>query len=51
VIARVELLLSFGADPYVRDAKGRTALDVAVAEKSPTVPVLKRWMEAHPQSR
>lgn len=51
VIACVELLLSFGADPYVRDAKGRTALDVAIREKSPAVPVLQHWMEAHPQSR
>ncbi len=51
VIACVELLLAAGADPYARNAKSRTALDVAIAEKSPAVPVLKRWMEQHPQPR
>lgn len=49
--ACVELLLAAGADAHVRDSKGRTVLDVAADEKSPAVPILKRWMEAHPQSR
>jgi len=50
--ARVtEVLLDAGADPYARDAESRTALDWATMWKSPAVPVLKRWMAAHPQPR
>jgi len=46
-----EMLLAAGADPYARNAKDRTALDIAIAEKSPVAPALQRWMEQHPQSR
>jgi len=46
-----QVLLDAGADPYARDSEGRTALDWANMWHSPSVPVLKRWMEAHPQSR
>jgi ankyrin repeat protein len=48
--ARVtQVLLDAGADPYARDSEGRTALDWALMWKSPSIPVLKRWMAAHPQ--
>jgi hypothetical protein len=46
-----QVLLEAGADPYAHDADGRAALDWATMWKSPSIPVLKRWMAAHPQSR
>jgi hypothetical protein len=47
--ACAELLLAAGADPYFKDEQGKTALDIALARRSPLAAVLQRWMAAHPQ--
>jgi hypothetical protein len=47
----VQLLLDAGADPYVRNKEGKNALDVARGDLVAweVVPVLERWMAAHPR--
>ena len=43
-----KVLLEAGADPYLKDREGKTALDLAEDWRK-TAPVLRRWMAAHPQ--
>jgi hypothetical protein len=42
------VLLAGGADPYLRDKDGKTALDYA-SSWNRTRPILERWMAEHPQ--
>jgi ankyrin repeat protein len=43
-------LLEAGADPYLRDTDGKTALDHARDFNDPALnAVLGRWMEDHPK--
>jgi ankyrin repeat protein len=47
-----QLLLEAGADPYAKDADGRTALDHAKASSWTEVAnVLQAWIASHPQRR
>lgn len=45
--AVTRVLLEAGADPYLRDGDGKTALDLA-QDWQKTAPGLKAWMAAHP---
>jgi Domain of unknown function (DUF6438)/Ankyrin repeats (3 copies) len=46
----VTALLDAGADPYVKDDNGKTALDFA-QDGQKTALVLKAWLAAHPQKQ
>ncbi|MGD0867492.1 MAG: ankyrin repeat domain-containing protein [Rhizomicrobium sp.] len=46
--AVIEALLKAGADPYLKDKKGHTALDMDT-ENPPVMRLLKRWMVTHPK--
>jgi ankyrin repeat protein len=46
------MLLEAGADPWAKDDKGKTALDVAQGRPTRnTASVLKQWMQAHPAQK
>jgi ankyrin repeat protein len=46
-----EVLLEAGADPFMADKDGKTALDIAEQDEwRKTAPILKAWLAAHPRS-